>query len=152
MALWRFMLTTLAAAALVLAYSSVYAQADENTQVAGPTLDCSVVALRIMTAEVGGARFACRIVGAPAADSTFSVQVTNAAAETQLAVPLCTGSLAGGAGVCSGSYINRDGGGLGQLTLAATLQPSGSGLGPLVLEGSPPPAPVEPLQIYPISE
>jgi hypothetical protein len=87
-----------------------------------------------------------------AGDSSFSVQVTNLAAETQLAIPLCTGSLADGAGACIGSYINRNGGGLGQLSLEVTLQPSGARLGPLMLERSPQPAPAEPMQFYPISE
>jgi hypothetical protein len=155
----RFMLPGFAAAAaLALGCSLALAQADDGSQVAveaeaaGPTLDCTTIGLKIMTAEVSGARFDCHVNGASTADTTFTVQVTNLAADTQLSVPLCTGSLASGAGGCSGSFINRDGNGLGQLSLAVTLQPSGSGIGPLVLERSSPPAPAEPMQFYPISE
>jgi hypothetical protein len=106
-----------------------------------------------MAAEVSGARFVCRIAGAPAGESSFTVQVTNATDQPKPLVPLCSGSLAVGAGICSGSFIDREASGLGQVTLAATLQPSGAAVGPLVLgRSTQPETPVAPMQFFPLPE
>src|SRR5712692_3342857 len=102
MAKWRLMLL---ATMLAVAPTGIFAQADEGgeansltaSEAAAATLDCRGVGLRIMAAEVSGARFVCQISGAPSGDASFSVQATNAADQTHTRVPLCSGSLASGA-------------------------------------------------------
>ncbi len=159
MATWRLLLL---ASALALAPAAVFAQADDTpegrAQVAseapGASLDCRSSGLRIMAAEVSGARFVCAISGAPATDSSFAVQAVSTADQTHTLVPLCSGNLASGAGTCSGAVIDRAASGLAQITLAVTLQPSGAALGPVVVE-PPTPAPgtaSEPMQFYPLPE
>jgi hypothetical protein len=154
-------LRLLLAAALALAPAAVLAQADGSgdgvAQVAseapGASLDCRSSGLRIMTAEVSGARFMCAISGAPASDSSFAVQAVSMDDQTHTVVPLCTGNLASGAGTCSGAYIDRAASGLGQVSLAVTLQPSGAALGPVVIgPATPASAASEPIQFYPLPE
>jgi len=159
MAEWQLML--LATLLAIAPAASASAQADDGgeanaltaSEAAAPSVACRAVGLKIMAAEVSGARFVCEISGAPAGDSSFSVQATNAADETQATVPLCSGSLASGAGACSGAFIDRAASGLAQVSLAVTLQPSGAALGPVVI-GPPTPAPAasEPTQFYPLPE
>jgi hypothetical protein len=133
---------------------AVYAQADPGTDPTslaatdgpGPTLDCSGIALRLMAAEVGGARFVCKIDGAPAGDSSFTVQAMSTGDDSRALVPLCTGSLVGGVGACVGSFIDRNSSPLVGVSFSATLQPSGSALGPAVSGRPSTPAPLEPTQ------
>jgi hypothetical protein len=154
---WRFLLWL---TALAITPAAGYAQADDDgdprTQVASEaaeaTLDCRGVGLRIMAAEVSGTRFVCQISGAPSGDSGFSVQAVSTVDPTHTLVPLCSGSLASGAGACSGAFIDRAASGLTQVTLAATLQPSGAALGPVVIGPSTPTPPAEPMQFYPFPE
>jgi len=155
MAQWHLMVLALLLAATPAAG---YAQADSGGEVGsqtaseapGPTLDCTAVGLRIMTAEVSGARFTCQVAGAPAGDSSFTVRAASAGDQPML---LCSGNLAAGVGACSGSFIDRAASGLGQVSLAVTLQPSGTALGPLVIGPSTPvPAASEPMQFYPLPE
>src|SRR5216683_1396412 len=109
MSTWRLLLLS---TALALAPAAANAQADDGAdgvaQVAseapGASLDCRGTALRIMAAEVSGARFVCQINGAPAGDSSFAVQAISTADQTHTAVPVCSGTLASGAGACSGAF------------------------------------------------
>ena len=158
MAKWRLLLL---ATVMAIVPTGVYAQADDGgeanaltaSEAAAPGVACRAVGLRIMAAEVSGARFVCEISGAPASDSSFSVQATNAADQTQATVPLCSGSLVSGAGACSGAFIDRAASGLAQVSLAVTLQPSGAALGPVVIgPQTPAPAASEPTQFYPLPE
>lgn len=146
--------------------TGVYAQADgtDDAPVADsvdaaaapmPTLQCSVIALRVMAPEMGGARFVCHVDGAQPGDTAFTAQ---AAAESQPPVPIadCTGTLADGIGDCVGAFVDRASSTLGQFSVSATLEPSGATLGPVVLApaavtppahpkpllGTPPTAPV----------
>jgi hypothetical protein len=106
-----------------------------------------------MAAEVSGARFVCQINGAPAGDSSFSVQAVSTSDQNHSLVPLCSGTLASGAGACSGAFIDRAASGLAQVSLAVTLQPSGAALGPVVIGPSTPaPAASEPMQFDPLPE
>jgi hypothetical protein len=156
MAMWQPVALAIALTVLPVA---AYAQADDNSEAdtfpateAGPSLDCRGTGLKIGAAEVSGARFVCQVSGAPWSDSSFSVQAMSIADQTQTAVPICTGPLAGGAGTCIGAFIDRAASGLPQVTLAGTLQPSGAALGPVVI-GPPTPAPgtaSEPMQFYPL--
>ena|SRR5438309_51337 len=159
MATWRLLLLT---TALALAPAGAFAQADGSgddvaqvsTDASGASLDCRGMGLKIMAAEVSGARFVCQVSGAPAGDSSFSVQAVSTADQTHTLVPLCSGSLADGAGACSGAFIDRLASGLAQISLAVTLQPSGAALGPVVI-GPPTPAPgsaSERMQFYPLPE
>ncbi|SRR5216684_5533567 len=158
MAKWRLMLL---ATMLAVAPTGIFAQADEGgeansltaSEAAAATLDCRGVGLRIMAAEVSGARFVCQISGAPSGDASFTEQALSTADQIQIRTPLCTGTLAGGAGTCSGSFIDRNSTALGQVSLAVTLQPSGAALGPVVIGPSTPaPAASEPMQFYPLPE
>jgi hypothetical protein len=159
MSTWRLLL--LASALALTPAAAVHAQADDGgeanaltaSDAAGATLVCRGVGLRIMAAEVSGARFVCEISGAPEGDSSFSVHAINVADQAQTTVPLCSGSLASGAGACSGAFIDRAASGLGQVSLSVTLQPSGAALGPVVIgPATPVPAASEPMQFYPLPE
>ncbi|HKB49571.1 MAG TPA: hypothetical protein VKC57_17815, partial [Ktedonobacterales bacterium] len=86
------------AAARTQADDSSEANAWVTSEAAGTTVDCRGVGLRIMAAEMSGARFVCAIAGAPAGDSSFTVQALGTADQNQIRVPLCTGSLAAGSG------------------------------------------------------
>src|SRR5882762_5605478 len=144
MATWRLLL----AAALALLPAGVYAQTDDAadvvaqmvSEVTGASVECRGVGLRIMAAEVSGARFVCQINGAPASDSSFAVEAVSTADQSRTIVPLCSGNLASGSGACTGAFIDRAASGLAQVSLAVTLQPSGAALGPVVI-GSSTPAP-----------
>jgi hypothetical protein len=138
-----------------------YAQADDGgdasaqtmSEAPGATLDCRAVGLRIMAAEVSGAHFVCQVSGAPAGDSRFTVNATSATDQAHTVVPLCSGNLASGAGICIGAFIDRAASGLTQMSLAVTLQPSGTALGPVVVGPSPPaPAAFEPMQFDPLPD
>jgi hypothetical protein len=136
-----------------------------------PALECTVSALRIMTAELNGVRFTCRVAGASAADTSFIVRATRTSVDPQLAAILraftCTGSLAAGMGECTGGFVDRANRPLGELSITATLQPGGTVLGPVTLgpppgnpSGAPavnpaplrPTAPTAPLQFFPLPE
>jgi hypothetical protein len=193
-------LTLAAAVALLAVFPAVaYAQADGDDQsqpsivdtetavdtagtidsavtvdaaVAGPpALECTVSALRIMTAELNGVRFTCRVAGASPADTSFIARATRTSVDPQLAAILraftCTGSLAAGVGECTGGFVDRSSRPLGELSITATLQPSGTVLGPVALgppsstpSGAPavnpaplrPTAPTAPLQFFPLPE
>jgi hypothetical protein len=156
MAIWRWVLVI----AVALVPAAAYGQADDNpeadaltvSEAPGAALECRGTGLKIGAAEVSGARFVCQVSGAPSSDSSFSVQALGIADQTNTAVPICTGPLAGGAGTCTGAFIDRAASGLPQVTVAGTLQPSGAALGPVVI-GPPAPAPgtgSEPMQFYPL--
>ena len=127
MATWRLLLLT---TALAFVPAGAFAQADGSgegvaqvaTDASGASLDCRGLGLKIMAAEVSGARFVCQVSGAPAGDSSFSVQAVSTADQTHTLVPLCSGSLADGAGACSGAFIDRLASGLAQISLAVTLR------------------------------
>src|SRR4030081_2970045 len=61
---------------------------------AGPTLDCNAVALRLMAAEVSGARVACHVSGVATGDSTFTVSAVRPAGMD--ARPICVANLSDG--------------------------------------------------------
>jgi hypothetical protein len=127
-----------------------------------PTLQCSVIAKRVLAPEMGGARFVCHVDGAQPDDTAFTAQAT---VDSQPAVRLagCTGTLAGGIGECVGGFVDRASSTLGQFSVSATLDPSGSTLGPVVLGPAvvtPPaqpkplfgPAPTAPINYFPLPE
>src|SRR5712691_2514740 len=102
-------LRLLLAAALALTPAArPYAQADDDgdavtqmvSEVTSASVECRGVGLRIMAAEVSGARFVCQINGAPASDSSFAVEAVSTADQTHTMVPLCSGNLASGSGAC----------------------------------------------------
>src|SRR6266851_6953077 len=112
MSMWQFVALTIA---LTFLPAAAFAQADDGaeagaftaSEAVGPTLDCRGTGLKIMAAEVSGARFVCEISGAPATDSSFAVHAVSTADQTHTLVPLCSGTLASGAGACSGAFIDR---------------------------------------------
>jgi hypothetical protein len=147
------------------------ARATDAAAAGAPALACTLSALRIMTAELNGVRFTCRVAGASPADTSFFVRATRTSVDPQLAAILraftCTGSLAAGVGECTGGFVDRAGRPLGELSITATLQPSGTVLGPVALglppatpSGAPavnpaplrPTAPTAPLQFFPLPE
>ena len=145
----------------------VAAPAEPSDGPVGRTLQCSVLGLRIMAPEVGGARFVCLVDGASPGDATFTVRATPATADSQIASRLrpatCVGSLVDGAGTCSGIFLDRATSVLNPLSLAATLQPSGATVGPVSLaaETTPPAvrigpfvptAPTAPMSTFPLPE
>ena len=157
---FRALRRVMMAAALALVAglpAGVYAQADgtDDAPVADsvdsavapmPTLQCSVIALRALATEMGGARFVCHVDGAQPGDTAFTAQ---AAADSQPAVRIagCTGTLEGGVGDCVGGFVDRASSTIGQFSISATLEPSGSTLGPVVLASAAvtPPAQPKPL-------
>src|SRR5437868_1814813 len=82
-----------------------------------PTLDCSGMGLKIMAAEVSGARFVCHISGAQPGDTTFAVRAERPALDGDtppiVVDQFCTGTLSGGIGTCTAGFVDRASGGLG---------------------------------------
>ncbi|HLZ26162.1 MAG TPA: hypothetical protein VKV73_02465 [Chloroflexota bacterium] len=127
-----------------------------------PTLQCSFIALRVMAAEASGVRFICHIDSASPGDTAFTARAT---ADPQPGVPVatCTGTLAGGVGDCVGGFVDRANTTIGQFSVTATLDPSGSTLGPVPLPPASitppaqpkpllPAAPTAPINYFPLPE
>ena len=117
---------------------------------AGPTLACSMVGLRIMAAEVSGARVACHISGVATGDSTFTVSAVRPAGTEPTAI--CVANLSGGSGACTGGFVDRSASGLGHLDLAAKLQPCGSTIGPVSIGPASAQPSTEPMQFFPLGD
>jgi hypothetical protein len=82
------------------------------------------------------ATFTCWVNGAPAGDTSFTLQALRIAEDgstTEPIGPVCgQGTLVDGRGVCTGTLTDPSGGLLiGGLLIVGTLQPSGTPLGPI---------------------
>ena len=110
------------------------------------TLDCNLVGLHIKIDDVNGARLVCRVSGASAGDTSFSVSAVRPSGEAEQ--PLCTDGLNAGAGICRGGAVDL----ASPLSLKATLQPSGVTLGPVMIGPAPAQPAIEPMQFFPIGD
>jgi len=148
-----------AAALLGLAPLGVNAQSDPTADdlaigdaaaASGPTLECSLVGMRLMAAEVSGARVTCHISGVASGDSTVTVSaVRESPADLR---PICVANLSGGSAACVGSFVDRSASGLGQLNLVAKLQPGGSTIGPVSVGPASAQPSTEPMQFFPLGD
>ena len=129
--------------ALILSPVSALADADDSAA-AGPTLNCNLVSLHILTDDLNATRLVCRVSGAPTGDSNFTVSTAGAPR------PMCDDGLAGGEGSCLGRLVDPT----MPLSLTATLQPSGLTIGPISVGGPTPAAPSQapPMQFFPLGD
>lgn len=107
----------------------------------GPQLACGVQPTRFSGGGSSSAVFTCWVAGAPASDTTFSVQamrIVDEAENTRPLGPICDqGTLTDGSGVCSGTITDPSGAPLvGGVLIGATLQPSGTEVGPVPISPS----------------
>ena len=140
------------AAASLIGGGPLTARADES-QADGPTLECSLVGLRIVTDDVDAARLVCHVTGASSADIRFSVSLQPQPGQASQR-PICGDGLADGAGTCLGPFVDPAS---EPFSVTATLQPSGTTLGPVSVGGpggaGQPAAPATPpMQFYPLPE
>ena len=146
--LQRWLIAIGAAGALALA-PAVHAQSDGTdptidtaAAATSPSLDCNFVGVRILLEDALAMRLVCHVAGAPASDSSFTVAVDSARAS-------CTEGLSAGTGNCIGGVFDPS----RQLTVTATLQPSGTTLGPLtVAPTAPAPRQEAPMQFFPLGD
>jgi hypothetical protein len=110
------------------------ASADDGE--AAPQFTCAYRALRIMAAEMSGLRVECSVSGAPAAEQQFTVELSQAPADVaEFGAPaleprsVCSGTLNGGAGSCTGTVFNPASPAFGYARVSALLLPSGQQLG-----------------------
>jgi hypothetical protein len=101
-----------------------------------PKLACGVRPMPYKLMGASAATFTCWVAGAPADDTSFSIQalrIVDQAGSTRPLATLCDqGALSAGAGACAGSLTDPSGAPLiGGLLISATLQPSGAQLGPV---------------------
>lgn len=101
-----------------------------------PQLTCGVRRTGSAAFAAGGATITCWVAGAPGDDTTFVVRasrIVSADAGTSRPIgQICgSGALVDGSGVCSGLLAPRSGPAFGGLLMEATLQPSGTILGPV---------------------
>src|SRR5438309_4262444 len=125
----------------------------DDAQTDAPTLECNLVGLRIVMDDMNAARLVCRVSGASSADTRFAVsgQLQPGQASQRL---ICSDGLADGTGRCLGPFVDPAS---SPFSLTATLQPSGTTLGPVSVGGpdgvGQPAAPAAPpMQFYPLPE
>src|ERR671922_129062 len=94
---WRLALILTAVVGLAPSAARAQSNDSDTTVVAtdlstSPNLDCSLTGLRIMAAEVSGARVECRLSGTSGSDSKFTVSAVLPSAPSAT-VPICAADL-----------------------------------------------------------
>jgi hypothetical protein len=115
----------------------VHAQ-EATDEAASPSLDCTSRFGGIALESVGPT--VCQVSGGPETDTSFSITIdyVSPPGEDLLQLPpggtLCSGALDGGAGMCSARMLPSQ---FGATRVSASLQPSGTLVGPVVVVKQP---------------
>jgi hypothetical protein len=119
----------------------------DDTAAVGPTLSCNLIGLRVLNDDLNAVRLVCGVSGAPTSDTTFTVSVVQPAGVAEQS-RTCANGLSSGTGRCVGGLFEPT----TQLSVTATLEPSGLTLGPVSVGPATAPPAVEepPILFYPL--